>query len=126
MNYVITASIDWADEFDVHFFEVMDEETYKKYEFLKQTLHHYYTSYCFGTNEDFDEFEPLDFTPKPITDEELAVLNKFDIKGEDRIIENLFYALEDDLSGVNYAGDLLDMEYGEFCQLITDNLNLLQ
>ena len=126
MNYVITASVDWADEFDVHFFEVMDEETYKKYIFLQRTIPHYYTSYCFGTNEDFDEFEPLGFTPKPITDEELAVLNKFDIQGENRIIENLFDALDDDLSGVNYTGDLQEMEYGEFCQLITDNLNLLQ
>ena len=36
MNYLITGSRDWADEFDVTFFEIISEEDYQKYLIAKE------------------------------------------------------------------------------------------
>ena len=78
MNYIATASIDWADEFDVHFCEILSEEDYQKYKYLQEKLKSFKGSLCFGTNEYFDgDFEFLNFKFQPITDEELAILRKF-------------------------------------------------
>lgn len=125
MNYVITASIDWADECDVHFFDILSEEDYKKYNFLKQTLGSLYGSYYFGSNEGWDdgEFDYLQFDPKPATDEEIAVLEKFNISGEP-IIERLADTIERILDWEGVLAPDWDAEYGEFCQIIDDNKDL--
>lgn len=126
MNYVITASINWADELDVHFFDVLSEEDYKKYDFLKQTLGSLYGNYWFGTNEGWEDydFDYLQFTPIPATDEEIAVLEKFNISGKP-IIKHLADTLKYifDLEGVHCAPNW-DAEYSEFCQIIDDNKDL--
>jgi hypothetical protein len=126
MKYVITDCVDWADELDVHFFDILSEEDYKKYDFLKQTLGSLYGGYYFGTNEGWDEgeFDYLQFDPKPATDEEIAVLEKFNISGEP-IIECLADTIEFMLyeEGVPCVLDW-DAEYGEFCQIIDDNKDL--
>lgn len=126
MKYVITGCVDWADELDVHFFDILSEEDYKKYDFLKQTLGSLYGSYRFGTNEGWedDDFDYLQFDPKPATDEEIAVLEKFNISGEP-VIERLVNTIECtfDWEGIIPAPDW-DSEYGEFCQMIDDNKDL--
>lgn len=126
MKYVITGRVDWADELDVHFFDILSEEDYKKYDFLKQTLGSLYGNYWFGTNEGWEDndFDYLQFDPKPATDEEIAVLEKFNISGEP-IIERLADTIECilDEEGIHCAPDW-DVEYGEFCQIIDDNKDL--
>ena len=128
MKYVIVATKDWADECDVHFFDILSEEDYKKYDFLKQTIGNLYDSYYFGTNEGWDDdFDYLQFKPKPATDEEIAVLEKFKITGES-IIDRLGDTLENvfDWEGVPCPVDLWNMEYSEFCQIINDNKDLFE
>lgn len=126
MKYVITGRVDWADELDVHFFDVLSEEDYKKYDFLKQTLGNLYGNYWFGTNEGWEDndFDYLQFTPIPATDKEIAILEKFNISGNP-VIERLVDTIENifNWEGVSYTPDW-DAEYGEFCQIIDDNKDL--
>lgn len=125
MKYVITGRVDWADELYVHFFDILSEEDYKKYDFLKQTLGSLYGGYYFGTNEGWDEgeFDYLQFDPKPATDEEIAVLEKFNISGEP-VIERLADAIECTFDWEGLTAPNWDAEYGEFCQIIDDNKDL--
>lgn len=125
MKYVITGRVNWADEFDVYFFDILSEEDYKKYDFLKQTLGSLYDGYYFGTNEGWDEgeFDYLQFDPKPATDEEIAVLEKFNISGEP-VIERLADAIECTFDWEGLTAPDWDAEYGEFCQIIDDNKDL--
>jgi hypothetical protein len=125
MKYVITGRVNWADEFDVYFFDILSEEDYKKYDFLKQTLGSLYSGYYFGTNEGWDEeeFDYLQFDPKPATDEEIAVLEKFNISGEP-IIERLADTIECIFDWEGITAPDWDAEYGEFCQIIDDNKDL--
>ena len=125
MKYVITGCVDWADELDVHFFDILSEEDYKKYDFLKQTLGSLYGDYYFGTNEGWEDndFDYLQFDPKPATDEEIAVLEKFNISGEP-VIERLADAIECTLNWEGISAPDWDSEYGEFCQIIDDNKDL--
>lgn len=125
MKYVITGHVNWADELDVHFFDILSEEDYKKYDFLKQTLGSLYGSYYFGTNEGWDEgeFDYLQFDPKPATDEEIAVLEKFNISGEP-VIERLADTIECTFDWEGIPAPDWDAEYGEFCQIIDDNKDL--
>lgn len=125
MKYVITGCVDWADELDVHFFDILSEEDYKKYDFLKQTLGSLYGGYYFGTNEGWDEgeFDYLQFDPKPATDEEIAVLEKFNISGEP-VIKRLADAIECIFDWEGIPAPEWDAEYSEFCQIIDNNKDL--
>lgn len=49
--YVITGRVDWADEFDVHFFEVLTEEEHQKYKAAQDILGSFRGNFYFGTNE---------------------------------------------------------------------------
>jgi hypothetical protein len=71
-HYLIKDSINWADECDVHFFELLDEDMYNKYMICKDILKEWYNSYYFGTNEGWedDDFDYLNFEPIELTDEE--------------------------------------------------------
>ena len=119
-NYIIVDRIDWADEFDVYFLEILDQDEYDKYNFAKNTLKEYYSDYWFGTNEGWEgNFDYLQFKPQKITDEEIEVLNKFHIDGltiyEDFINslnEDVWYAIEDE------NRDLRSLEFDEFCRII--------
>ena len=101
-NYIISDFCDWADEFDVYFLEILDQDEYNKYNFVRKTLKEYYSSYWFGTNEGWDEnFDYLQFRPKKITDEEIKVLDKFNV------------------SGLTIYQDFIDsLEFDEFCRII--------
>lgn len=79
--YVITGWLDWADEFDVHFFEILSEDTYNKYMIAKKVLGSFEGYYGFGSNECFDEFDFLGFEPKEITEEQYKFINSIGVSG---------------------------------------------
>ena len=118
-HYVIIGSEDWADEFDVDFFDILTEEEYQKYMIAKEIFGNWLDSYYFGTNEGWDEdFDYLSFTPVEISDEELTCLSRLglvynlaDDKNETlfaqfghQIVNGLFTCIEDrrDGEGLEY------------------------
>lgn len=119
-NYIIVDRIDWADEFDVYFLEVLDQDEYDKYNFARNTLKTYYSSYWFGTNEGWEgNFDYLQFKPQKITNEEIKVLNKFHIDGL-TIYDDFMDSLNDDVWDKieNEGRDLRSLEFDEFCRII--------
>ena len=118
-HYVIIGSENWADEFDVDFFDILTEEEYQKYMIAKEIFGNWLDSYYFGTNEGWDEdFDYLSFTPVEISDEELTCLSRLglvynlaDDKNETlfaqfgiQIVDDLFTCIEDrrDGEGLEY------------------------
>ena len=59
MKYVLSGKADWADEFDVHFFEVLDERDKTIYDIANKIFGSWIGYHGFGTNEYFDDFEFL-------------------------------------------------------------------
>ena len=106
-------NIDWADEGDVFFCSIESEERLKKLrdlidlyvelDLLPPSIEMYW-----GTNEFFD-FTPEDFkqfidNAKDISEEECAVLNKFNVRGFDiynRIEDELSYGCLISYKGIN-------------------------
>jgi hypothetical protein len=119
-NYIIADFCDWADEFDVYFLEILNQDEYNRYNFVKNTLKTYYSYYWFGTNEGWDnDFDYLQFKPQKITDEEIKVLNKFDIGGltiyddfMDSLNQSVWDAIDDE------DRDLRSLKFDEFCRVI--------
>ena len=92
MKYLINESKDWADEFDLNFFEVVSEEDKKIYTVAKKVYGQWMDNYWFGTNEGWeDDFDYLDFDLIELTDEEAKVFDKFHRKS---YIINIFYWLQ--------------------------------
>lgn len=116
-NYIITGCVDWADEMYVYFLEILNQDEYDKYNFAKNTLKEYRSSYYFGTNEGWDgDFDYLQFNPQIITDEEIEVLNKFNIGGM-TIYDDFMNSLNDD-EDIWYERDLRSLEFDEFYRVI--------
>ena len=119
-NYIISDFCDWADEFDVYFLEILNQDEYDKYNFVQNTLKTYYSYYWFGTNEGWDsDFDYLQFKPQKITDEEIKVLNKFDISGltiYDDFMDSLNQSVWDTIDDEDR--DLRSLEFDEFCRII--------
>ena len=113
MKYVLTGSCNWVDEFDVYFFEVLDERDKAIYDMAKQIFEHWFGGFSFGTNEGWDDdFDYLDWDLVEITDEEYEVLKKCHIRGEtvyDRFAENLC----DGISSEGFAKEL-EEKYGKW------------
>lgn len=123
MMYLCTAAVDWADEFDVHFGELIDEETYQKYSYAKSKLKSYINFYGFGSNEDFEDFDYLDFDFTPITDEEASILTKYNLPGGFGFINSLFSKLTEDLED-NFPEDCHKGYYGTHSFMcLNDDLN---
>lgn len=78
-KYILAESINWADEADVNFLEILDEEEYKKYQYLCDKVKLLPGSYYFGTNEGFEEneFDYLGFTYEEISDDESKIIEKY-------------------------------------------------
>ena len=99
-HYLISGSYNWADEFEVYFYEIINEDDYKLYQALKKYLKTWIDSYYFGTNEGWDDdFDYLDFTPIELTEEQYHFLNSLPIGGErifERLYEKLWEVLEDE------------------------------
>lgn len=76
-HYLINDSVNWADEFDVPFYELLDEDMYRIYMYAKLKLGSAITDKFFGTNEGWEYDEGLDllqFEPIEITDIEYSVI----------------------------------------------------
>lgn len=96
MNYIYTDSIDWADEFDVEFGEIISELDYQKFQYAKEKLHTLVIEFYFGTNEgwdDFDIFEHVEYTPIP--DEDVDILQKYGCPQGEDIIGRFYGAIEE-------------------------------
>lgn len=97
MKYVLTGSCNWADEFDVHFFEVLDERDKAIYDSANTILESWTGYYGFGTNEYFDDFEFLGWELIPINDDEYKVIKKCNINQRtvyDKFTEKIINKLE--------------------------------
>lgn len=99
MWYICVKSLNWADECDVHFGELIDEDIYQKYQYLKEKFPKgYYGDYWFGTNEGWeDDFNYLQFEFKPITGEEVVTLRSYHLPNGEEFIEPLFDILTSEL-----------------------------
>lgn len=104
--YVATDKVDWADEFDLPFGELIDEPTYKKYKYISDTLKSYTGFYSFGTNENFDDFEYLGWEFDEITEDEKKILDKLGLPNGYTFIDNLFNIIENDM----IENDIIDKE----------------
>lgn len=105
------AERDWADEGDVFFFSVKSEENLKA---LRELVDIYWdlgmlddgTEMYWGSNEwfDFDANDYREFIDGAvdITEEELAVFDKFGVGGFD-IYDRISYDLKDRLLDYNYS-----------------------
>ena len=96
--YVFTASIDWADEFDVPFFDIFTESEYNNLKVLAKLYSDENMGYSFGTNEWFDDGFGFDIEGQEATQEEVNVLNKFTIPGYSllSLFENKLFDLIDE------------------------------
>lgn len=75
--YLINTSVNWADEFDVPFYELLDEDMYRIYMYAKLKLGSAVTDKFFGTNEGWEYdcgLDLLQFEPVEITDIEYSVI----------------------------------------------------
>lgn len=74
-HYLINTSVDWADEFDAPFYELLDEDMYRIYMYAKLKLGSAVTDKFFGTNEGREYgLDLLQFEPIEITDIEYSVI----------------------------------------------------
>ena len=104
--YITTDNVDWADEFDLPFGELIDEPTYKKYKYISDALKSYTGFYGFGTNEDFDDFEYLGWEFDEITEDEKKILDKLELPNGYTFVDNLFNIIENDM----IENDIIDKE----------------
>jgi hypothetical protein len=127
-HYLNKCSANWADECDVHFLELIDENTYNRYEICKKVLKNWYSSYYFGTNEGWeDDFDYLDFTPIELSDSEYRVFKKFNIEGEtvtDYFFEELQDALEEE-GIISEDTDIFEMSEEDFKKAVESYESLL-
>lgn len=97
MKYVLTGKANWADEFDVYFFEVLNERDKTIYDSANTILESWTGYYGFGTNEYFDDFEFLGWELIPINDDEYKVIKKCNISQRtvyDKFAEKIITKLE--------------------------------
>ena len=97
MKYVLTGKANWADEFDVYFFEVLNERDKAIYDSANTILESWTDYYGFGTNEYFDDFEFLGWELIPINDDEYKVIKKCNISQRtvyDKFTEKIINKLE--------------------------------
>ena len=82
--WVEAFNTDWADEFDVFFFDVYSDTEKNNINWLGKKFPDVRLDYCFGTNEAFEDDDCFAFCVEGIeaTEEEIATLRKFNIDGE--------------------------------------------
>lgn len=96
-HYLINDSVNWADEFDVPFYELLDEDMYRIYMYAKLKLGSAITDKFFGTNEGWEYDEGLDllqFEPIEITDIEYSVIKNHLPMGTLDVMDDLLNYLE--------------------------------
>lgn len=96
-HYLINTSVDWADEFDVPFYELLDEDMYRIYMYAKLKLGSAFTTKGFGTNEGWEYdcgLDLLQFEPVEITDIEYSVIKNHLPVGTLDVMDDLLNYLE--------------------------------
>lgn len=96
-HYLINTSVDWADEFDVPFYELLDENMYRIYMYAKLKLGSAVTDKFFGTNEGWEYdcgLDLLQFEPVEITDIEYSVIKNHLPVGTLDVMDDLLNYLE--------------------------------
>lgn len=96
-HYLINTSVNWADEFDVPFYELLDEDMYRIYMYAKLKLGSAVTDKFFGTNEGWEYdcgLDLLQFEPEEITDIEYSVIKNHLPVGTLDVMDDLLNYLE--------------------------------
>lgn len=96
-HYLINDSVNWADEFDVPFYELLDEDMYRIYMYAKLKLGSAITDKFFGTNEGWEYDEGLDllqFEPVELSDIEYSVIKNHLPIGTLDVMDDLLNYLE--------------------------------
>lgn len=114
-HYLICGACNWADELDVHFYEIIDEEDYSIYTTMRSKFGEWIGSYYFGTNEGWDDnFDYLDWEPIELTEEQYNAIKDLPITGEvvfERLYEDIWDKLyEEGLIGENENFDKFPIE----------------
>lgn len=82
-HYLINYSVDWCDEFDMPFYELLDENMYRIYMYAKLKLGSAFTTKGFGSNEAWEYeiyqgreygLDLLQFEPAELSDIEYSVI----------------------------------------------------
>ena len=118
--YVISDSKCWADEFNVYFFEILSDKDYELFKTAKEVLGYFHGSLWFGSNQGWEyDFDFLDFEPMPLTDEEVKVLSKVGVFGEDimyRFIDQLADKFEEFEITTENPYDMSIEDFRKACQ----------
>ena len=96
-HYLINTSVDWCDEFDMPFYELLDENMYRIYMYAKLKLGSAIIDKFFSTNEGWEYDYGLDllqFEPEEITDIEYSVIKNHLPVGTLDIMDDLLNYLE--------------------------------
>ena len=103
-HYLINTSVDWCDEFDMPFYELLDEDMYRIYMYAKLKLGSAFTTKGFGTNEAWEYevyqgreygLDLLQFEPVELSDIEYSVIKNHLPVGTLDIMDDLLSYLED-------------------------------
>lgn len=102
-HYLINDSVDWCDEFDMPFYELLDENMYRIYIYAKLKLGSAFTTKVFGTNEAWEYkvrqdkeygLDLLQFEPKELSDIEYSVIKNHMPVGALNIYDDLLEYIE--------------------------------
>ena len=82
--YVDSFSTNWADEFEVYFFDIYTEQERNNINWLGKTFPGLKIGYAFGSNENFDSDEGFEFNIDGIeaSEQEIKILKKFSVQAE--------------------------------------------
>ena len=102
-HYLINTSVDWCDEFNMPFYELLDENMYRIYMYAKLKLGSAFTTKGFGTNEAWEYevcqgreygLDLLQFEPKELSDIEYSVIKNHMPVGALNIYDDLLEYIE--------------------------------
>ena len=106
-HYLINTSVDWYDEFDMPFYELLDENMYRIYMYAKLKLGSAVTTKGFGTNEAWEYevyqgqeygLDVLQFEPKELSDIEYSIIKNHMPVGALSIYDDLLEYIEESTS----------------------------
>lgn len=103
-HYLINSSVDWCDEFNMPFYELLDENMYRIYMYAKLKLGSAFTTKGFGSNEAWEYeicqgreygLDLLQFEPVELSDIEYSIIKDHMPIGTLDIYDDLLEYLED-------------------------------
>ena len=120
-HYLINTSVDWCDEFDMPFYELLDENMYRIYMYAKLKLGDAFTTKGFGTNEAWEYevyqgreygLDLLQFEPVELSDIEYSIIKDHMPVGTLDIYDDL----------LDYLANLLCQETKNICKMTPEQL----